>query len=60
MHKYKKIYLYYIKNYKYNAFLNKIFTLRSNLEVKNMKNPNNNLFIKQKRCKSVVFQLKLK
>ena len=26
--------------YKYNAFLNKIFTLRSNLDVKNIKNPN--------------------
>jgi hypothetical protein len=25
-----------------------------------MKNPNNNLFIKQKRCKSIVFQLKFK
>jgi hypothetical protein len=24
----------------YNAFLNKIFTLRSNLDVKNMQNPN--------------------
>jgi len=47
--------LYYIKNYKYmyNAFLNKIFTLRSNLDVKNMKNPN---FFYLKRCKSVVFQ----
>jgi len=49
--------LYYIKNYKYmyNAFLNKIFTLRSNLDVKNMKNPN---FFYLKRCKSVVFQWK--
>jgi hypothetical protein len=46
--------------YKYNAFLNKIFTLRSNLDVKNMKNPENNLFIKQKRCKNIVFQLKFK
>ncbi len=36
MIKYKK------KLIKYNAFLNKIFTLRSNLDVKNMKNPNNN------------------
>ena len=31
--------------YKYNAFLNKIFTLRSNLDVKNMKNPNNNFVV---------------
>ena len=44
--------------YKYNAFLNKIFTLIFNLDVQNMKNPN--FWFIKKRCKSVVFQWKFK
>jgi hypothetical protein len=41
--------------YKYNAFLNKIFTLRSNLDVKNMKNPNNICLLNKKGVRVLCF-----